>query len=63
VVAYDDEPEGTLQGDRFSRVVLRPRAEFEETVAPGVVEQLHHRAHEACFIANSLACPVDVELV
>jgi len=63
VVAYDDQPEGTLAGDRFSRVVLRPRVDFATEVEPGVVEQLHHRAHEACFIANSVACPVDVELV
>jgi organic hydroperoxide reductase OsmC/OhrA len=62
VVAYDDQPEGTLAGDRFSRIVLRPQVEFEGDVEPGLVEQLHHRAHEACFIANSLACPVDVEL-
>jgi organic hydroperoxide reductase OsmC/OhrA len=62
VVAYDDQAEGTLAGDRFSRIVLRPRVEFEAQVDDATVEQLHHRAHEACFIANSLACPVDVEL-
>jgi organic hydroperoxide reductase OsmC/OhrA len=62
VVAYDDQPEGTLAGDRFSRVVLRPRVEFEDGVDAGLVEQLHHRAHEACFIANSLNFPVEVEI-
>ena len=62
VVAYEDQPEGTLAGESFSRVVLRPRAEFETPVDDSVVEQLHHRAHEACFIANSIRCPVDVEL-
>jgi organic hydroperoxide reductase OsmC/OhrA len=25
------------------------------------VAELHDRAHEACFIANSLNCPVEVE--
>jgi organic hydroperoxide reductase OsmC/OhrA len=42
--------------------VLRPRVEFDTEVEDSVVEQLHHRAHEACFIANSIKCPVDVEL-
>ncbi len=25
------------------------------------VDSLHHRAHERCFIANSVSCPVEVE--
>jgi organic hydroperoxide reductase OsmC/OhrA len=61
-IAYEDQAEGTLDGDSFSRVVLRPRVEFDTEVEDSVVEQLHHRAHEACFIANSIKCPVDVEL-
>jgi organic hydroperoxide reductase OsmC/OhrA len=61
-VAYEDQAEGTLDGDSFSRVVLRPRVEFDTEVEDSVVEQLHHRAHGACFIANSIKCPVDVEL-
>ena len=26
-----------------------------------VFDELHHEAHERCFIANSISCPVDVE--
>jgi organic hydroperoxide reductase OsmC/OhrA len=61
VVAYEDEPEGLLDGQRFTEVVLRPRVVFENDVSPDTLEQLHHRAHEACFIANSVNCTVKVE--
>jgi len=61
VSSYEDEAEGTMDGTRFTRVVLRPRVEFESEVASELVEELHHRAHEACFIANSVSCPVEVE--
>ena len=65
VTAYDDHPTATLaiadRKMRVTQVVLRPRI----TLAPGgdaakartVVDQ----AHEACFIANSVACAVRVE--
>jgi organic hydroperoxide reductase OsmC/OhrA len=61
VRAYEDEAEGTMDGTRFTGVVLRPRAEFESEVERDTLEGLHHRAHEACFIANSVSCPVEVE--
>jgi organic hydroperoxide reductase OsmC/OhrA len=61
VTAYEDEAEGTTDATRFTRVVLRPRVSFEDD--PGIerVTDLHHRAHERCFIANSVSCPVEVE--
>ncbi len=62
VSRYEDEPEGEMDGTRFVRVVLRPRVEWEgDAPAPEVVDALHHRAHAACFIANSVTCPVEVE--
>jgi len=61
VTAYEDDPEGTMDGTRFVRVVLRPRIAFEADVDPEQIESLHHRAHELCFIANSVNCPVEVE--
>ena len=61
VRSYEDEAEGTMDGTRFTGVVLRPRAEFESEVERETLEGLHHRAHEACFIANSVSCPVEVE--
>jgi organic hydroperoxide reductase OsmC/OhrA len=61
VTSYQDEPEGTLDGSRFTRVVLRPQVAFERDLDDEQVARLHHRAHERCFIANSVSCPVDVE--
>lgn len=61
---YDDRAEGEMDGTRFVRVVLRPAIEWEdEEPSAEVVAGLHHRAHEECFIARSLSCPVEVESV
>lgn len=61
VTSYEDEPEGTLDGTRFTRVVLRPQVAFDSALSDEQVESLHHRAHERCFIANSVSCPVAIE--
>jgi organic hydroperoxide reductase OsmC/OhrA len=60
VVAYTDRPEGTMIEDlasgrgRFSEVVLRPAVTVADA---GMVERagpLHERAHQLCYIANSV---------
>lgn len=61
VASYEDEAEGTLEGERFTRVVLRPRVAFEPELDRERIVSLHHRAHERCFIANTVNCPVEVE--
>lgn len=61
VTSYEDDPEGVMDGKRFIRVVLRPRTAFDGQVDGEGVESLHHRAHERCFIANSVSCPVEIE--
>jgi organic hydroperoxide reductase OsmC/OhrA len=61
VTSYEDEAEGTMDGTRFTRVVLRPRVVFEGEVDRETIDELHHEAHERCFIANSVNCPVEVE--
>ncbi|HEU4906242.1 MAG TPA: OsmC family protein [Solirubrobacterales bacterium] len=61
VASYEDEAEGTLEGDRFTRVVLRPRVIFTNEIAAEQIEALHHGAHERCFISNSVNCPVEIE--
>lgn len=61
VRSYDDEAEGTMDGTRFTRVVLRPRVAFEGEVEAAAIAELHERAHERCFIANSVSFPVEVE--
>jgi organic hydroperoxide reductase OsmC/OhrA len=61
VTSYEDEPEGVVDGTRFIRVVLRPRVALDRDLDDEQVESLHHRAHERCFIANSVSCPVEIE--
>jgi organic hydroperoxide reductase OsmC/OhrA len=47
----------------MTRVVLRPRIAFAGDKAPTAAQiaDLHHRAHELCFIANSVTTEVVVE--
>ena len=62
VVAYDDDASGTMSPRdgklRLVDVLLRPRV----TVAKGTnlerAQALHERAHDECFIANSVNFPV-----
>jgi organic hydroperoxide reductase OsmC/OhrA len=61
VTAYEDEAKGEMDGHCFTRVVLRPRATFDGEVDEETIDSLHRRAHERCFIANSVSCPVEVE--
>jgi organic hydroperoxide reductase OsmC/OhrA len=64
VTAYTDHPVGRMTKDddggwSFASVVLRPVVTTRE---PGAdLSALHHRAHEDCFIARSVAFPVTVE--
>src|SRR5690348_266722 len=64
---YVDEAEGVLEkrsDGRFAmtRVTLRPSVAWSgEPPSEAVVADLHHRAHEACFIANSVTTEVIVE--
>ncbi len=60
VTSYEDAPEGTMDGTRFTHVVLRPRVAFDRDLDEGQIEALHHRAQERCFIANSVGCLVEV---
>jgi organic hydroperoxide reductase OsmC/OhrA len=64
---YVDEAEGVMEkrGDgkmAMTRVTLRPRITWGGG-APDrtAITDLHHKAHEACFIANSVTTEVKVE--
>ncbi len=61
VTAYEDEPEGTMDRTHFTHVALRPRVLFDRDLDDEQLDSLHHRAHERCFIANSVSCPVEIE--
>jgi organic hydroperoxide reductase OsmC/OhrA len=68
VESYADEAEGTLakgpSGKQvMTRVVLRPKIVFAGECQPSPAElaALHHTAHEACFIANSVKSEIVIE--
>jgi organic hydroperoxide reductase OsmC/OhrA len=65
VVAYADDAEGCLGAVdgkiRMSRVTLRPRITLEAGANEVRARELVAKAHEGCFIANSVATPVDIE--
>ena len=62
-----DEAEGVLEKGAdgkmaMTRVTLRPRVEWQdEGPDPAALADLHHKAHEACFIANSVKSEVVVD--
>ena len=67
VTGYEDSAEAVMgKGEdgkvRITKVTLRPRIAFaREAPDAAVLDGLHHQAHEACFIANSVTCEVVVE--
>ena len=68
IAAYHDTAEGTLarvaRGKMaVTRVVLRPAITWtgERRPTPAEIADLHHAAHETCFIANSVTTEVVVE--
>jgi organic hydroperoxide reductase OsmC/OhrA len=65
---YRDEAVGVLGKDDRGRtsitaVTLRPAVAFSGETIPdaAAIADLHHRAHEHCYIANSIRAPVTVE--
>jgi organic hydroperoxide reductase OsmC/OhrA len=62
VASYEDDADGVLDGKRFTAVTLRPLVRWAgDPPAPDAIEALHQRAHQLCFIANSVDFPVEVE--
>ena len=63
VQSYEDDAVGFLENDGgklwITRVILRPQVVCSADAA--TLEQIHHLAHEACFIANSVKTTVTVE--
>jgi organic hydroperoxide reductase OsmC/OhrA len=65
--AYIDEAEGVLEKGAdgrmaMTRVTLRPRVTWGGAAPDeAALADLHHKAHAACFIANSVTTEVRVE--
>jgi len=49
----------------MTRVTLRPDAIYSGEVVPdsAQLETLHHKAHDLCFIANSVLTEINVEVI
>lgn len=66
VTGYVDYPLGTMietenGSGRFSEVLLRPVVTLAPQNNLGLATELHHQAHQKCFIANSVNFPVQCE--
>ena len=68
VDSYEDEAEGLMEKGadgrvRMTKATLRPLIRFAEGRAPSAAElaAIHHKAHDACYIANSVTTEVTVE--
>ncbi|MBB64263.1 MAG: osmotically inducible protein OsmC [Waddliaceae bacterium] len=64
---YEDDAYGKLGKNddgvmAITEVVLRPRVTFAagHTTSYDELQKLHAKAHEHCFIANSVKCPIKI---
>jgi organic hydroperoxide reductase OsmC/OhrA len=66
VTDYMDRAEGWMAetpdgAGQFTRVVLRPKVTVTAESDRAKAQELHHEAHEKCFIARSVNFPVECE--
>ncbi len=67
VASYEDDARGFLENDGgklwITRVILQPHVVFSGESQPtsAEIENIHHLAHDACFIANSVKTDVHVQ--
>jgi len=67
VESYEDDAVGFLEKDGtklwMTRVILKPHVRFAAgtQVDAKTLDEIHHKSHEECFIANSVKTDVTVE--
>ena len=67
IASYVDEAHGVMEKRAdgkiaITKVTLRPRIEWAgDAPDAATLADLHHRAHEACFIANSVTTEVTID--
>jgi organic hydroperoxide reductase OsmC/OhrA len=68
VESYDDAAEGVMEKGAdgrtsMTRVTLRPHIVFNGEKRPSAaeVEAIHHKAHDACYIANTVKSEIRIE--
>jgi organic hydroperoxide reductase OsmC/OhrA len=67
VIEYRDDASGVMDENadgsgQFAKVVLRPNVTLREGSDEAKARELHHKAHELCFIARSVNFPVVIDL-
>ena len=66
IARYVDEAVGRMELNENGRravteIVLRPKLEFAGAApAPAILDELHHAAHDDCYIANSVRTAIRV---
>jgi organic hydroperoxide reductase OsmC/OhrA len=67
VESYEDNAEGILGKDEegklaMTEVTLKPKVNFGGNAVPSreQIDELHHLAHEKCFIANSVKTKINI---
>lgn len=67
VESYEDEVEGTMAKNEegklaMTEVTLNPRVHFGGSTipSPAQIGEMHHLAHEKCFIANSVKTRISI---
>jgi len=67
VESYEDNAEGILGKDEegklaMTEVTLKPEVNFGGNAVPSreQIDELHHLAHEKCFIANSVKTKINI---
>ena len=67
ILSYIDEAEGVMEKNAdgriaITKVTLHPRVEWDgDAPDDAALADLHHNAHEACFIANSVTTEVTID--
>ena len=68
VVSYSDQAQGVMEKNQLgktaiTRVTLNPQVVYKaETPEKNILTELHHRAHESCFLANSVKSEIIVRM-
>ncbi|MEO7045711.1 MAG: OsmC family protein [Ferruginibacter sp.] len=62
VVEYVDDATGTMEenenGGKFTEVILHPQVTITDSDKINAANELHHKANQYCYIANSCNFPV-----
>ena len=68
IVSYSDQAEGIMEKNEagkiaMTKVTLNPDVIYKGDVPDKtILADLHHRAHESCFIANSVKTRIEVNI-